>query len=239
MKSYWQNNYSPEIGRFTTRDPIPTLELSPYVYVENNPVNYIDPSGESFLIIAGFIAVVGYAVCLVYGAASAINTYQEAFEQAIQSGRRRGELLDRLAEGDITPERLEALNTLVQDNLQNAAGAAWALYTSIPGTLKTGTLPTSVAGVIAGAGGSLMTSILSDGYVPDIDVIEERLGELTDEQREQFDRLHQALEVTTTTFLFSVIRIQKHVHQKPEHLITSPKKLQFSQMDSMKSSLIF
>jgi RHS repeat-associated protein len=191
---YRARYYSPEIGRFTTRDPIPTLELSPYVYVENNPVNYIDPSGESFLIIAGFIAVVGYAVCLVYGAASAINTYQEAFEQAIQSGRRRGELLDRLAEGDITPERLEALNTLVQDNLQNAAGAAWALYTSIPGTLKTGTLPTSVAGVIAGAGGSLMTSILSDGYVPDIDVIEERLGELTDEQREQFDRLHQALE---------------------------------------------
>ncbi|MBC7252109.1 MAG: RHS repeat-associated core domain-containing protein [Anaerolineae bacterium] len=42
--------YDPTTGRFLTRDPFPGLitnpqTLNPYVYVANNPVNLIDPSG--------------------------------------------------------------------------------------------------------------------------------------------------------------------------------------------------
>ncbi len=35
--------YDPAIGRFVGRDPIPAV--NPYLYVGDNPVNYVDPSG--------------------------------------------------------------------------------------------------------------------------------------------------------------------------------------------------
>lgn len=43
--------YEPTTGRFTSRDPFPadavdTQTLHRYVYVKNNPTNYVDPSGE-------------------------------------------------------------------------------------------------------------------------------------------------------------------------------------------------
>jgi RHS repeat-associated protein len=44
--------YDPSVGRFLSRDPFPaqatdTQTLNRYVYVKNNPTNYVDPSGES------------------------------------------------------------------------------------------------------------------------------------------------------------------------------------------------
>jgi RHS repeat-associated protein len=43
--------YDPSIGRFLSRDPFPakaadTQTLNRYVYVKNNPTNYVDPSGQ-------------------------------------------------------------------------------------------------------------------------------------------------------------------------------------------------
>jgi RHS repeat-associated protein len=35
--------YDPEVGRFVGRDPIESV--NPYVYCENNPVDFVDPSG--------------------------------------------------------------------------------------------------------------------------------------------------------------------------------------------------
>jgi RHS repeat-associated protein len=48
LRARW---YDPATGRFTTRDPFPGFAvlpqtLHPYVYVNNNPVNLTDPSGE-------------------------------------------------------------------------------------------------------------------------------------------------------------------------------------------------
>ncbi|MBS3149313.1 RHS repeat-associated core domain-containing protein [Candidatus Woesearchaeota archaeon] len=37
--------YDPSIGRFTQVDPIFKLQESPYMYANNNPLKYIDPSG--------------------------------------------------------------------------------------------------------------------------------------------------------------------------------------------------
>ena len=40
--------YSPKIGRFLQTDPLGYIDtINPYTYCGNNPVNYIDPSGQS------------------------------------------------------------------------------------------------------------------------------------------------------------------------------------------------
>lgn len=54
--------YDPTMGRFISRDPFPadaqdTQTINRYVYVKNNPTNYVDPSGEFLvpLIIVGAV----------------------------------------------------------------------------------------------------------------------------------------------------------------------------------------
>ena len=59
LYSYRARYYEPWIGRFYARDPFPGVvalpgTLHPYMYVLNNPVNFIDPSGldaEEILVI--------------------------------------------------------------------------------------------------------------------------------------------------------------------------------------------
>ena len=45
---YGARHYDPAIGRFTTMDPLAEkyYSTSPYVYCDNNPILYIDPTGE-------------------------------------------------------------------------------------------------------------------------------------------------------------------------------------------------
>src|SRR3989339_239306 len=49
---YGQRYYQPEVGRFTQPDPVlknlnDPQALNEYGYVQNNPVKYVDPEGES------------------------------------------------------------------------------------------------------------------------------------------------------------------------------------------------
>jgi RHS repeat-associated protein len=67
--------YSPEIGRFTTPDPMvlyrpeqmmdSLIQLCPYTYGGNDPIDNIDPSGLSFWSVAG--AIVGVAIGVSLG----------------------------------------------------------------------------------------------------------------------------------------------------------------------------
>jgi RHS repeat-associated protein len=63
LRARW---YDPAIGRFLTRDPFPGLAVlpstqHPYVYVGNNPVNLVDPSGNiaPILLAIGVGAAIG------------------------------------------------------------------------------------------------------------------------------------------------------------------------------------
>lgn len=49
MYDYSARYYEPAIGRFTTVDPLAEkyYSISPYAYVANNPINAIDPRGDS------------------------------------------------------------------------------------------------------------------------------------------------------------------------------------------------
>ncbi len=46
---YGARYYDSSLGRFTQTDPILNIETSPYVYVENNPMKFIDPTGAQAL----------------------------------------------------------------------------------------------------------------------------------------------------------------------------------------------
>jgi|SRR3989344_1893855 len=43
---YGARYYDPSLGRFTQIDPILSADASPYVYVKNNPLIFVDPSGN-------------------------------------------------------------------------------------------------------------------------------------------------------------------------------------------------
>lgn len=67
---YRARYYDPSIGRFISEDPIRS-SWSAYTYVRNNPVNYVDPTGE--FLVAGPILV-----AVVYGPAIMVTAYRFA-----------------------------------------------------------------------------------------------------------------------------------------------------------------
>ena len=67
---FWLSSryYSPELGRFISRDSVDYLDpesingLNLYVYCNNDPVNYYDPSGHSALVALGIFALSSLAM---------------------------------------------------------------------------------------------------------------------------------------------------------------------------------
>ena len=56
---YGARYYDPALGRWHTMDPVDEF-LSPYLYVGNNPVNFIDPDGAQAAWPWGDVVVIGY-----------------------------------------------------------------------------------------------------------------------------------------------------------------------------------
>ncbi|MFQ6016419.1 MAG: RHS repeat-associated core domain-containing protein, partial [Anaerolineae bacterium] len=72
--------YDPLTGRFVSRDPVAGFPLFPvthngYVYAFNNPLAYVDPTGEFGFFTAVAIIAVGYLVGQLFIQAAA-NTYE-------------------------------------------------------------------------------------------------------------------------------------------------------------------
>jgi len=68
--------YSPQVGRFTQRDPIGySGGLNLYGYVGNNPVAYVDPSGNSVLGILNPGTIITVGPYVLGGAAVAYGGY--------------------------------------------------------------------------------------------------------------------------------------------------------------------
>ena len=61
---YAARYYDPYIGRFTQRDPIGD-GVNWYAYAENNPLKFVDPTGQFVIAIPGIILVGGPAVTVV------------------------------------------------------------------------------------------------------------------------------------------------------------------------------
>jgi len=94
---YYSRWYDPSIGRFISQDSYPghrsdPQSLNPYLYVENSPTTYSDPSGEcpwciAALIGAGIGAAVGYGWCVAdTGGWTSSECGKQALEGAIVGG---------------------------------------------------------------------------------------------------------------------------------------------------------
>ncbi len=68
---YRARYYDPEIGRFLSEDPLGFgAGINFYAYVENNPVNHNDPSGECATLCLGLITGGGAAIATAVGGGS-------------------------------------------------------------------------------------------------------------------------------------------------------------------------
>ena len=54
--------YDPTTGQFLTRDPMSAVTGTPYAYAANDPVNYVDPTGEFAQVVVG--AIIGGGIDL-------------------------------------------------------------------------------------------------------------------------------------------------------------------------------
>ena len=90
--------YNPNIGRFTSLDIEEgeisnPLDMNRYVYCRNNPIKYVDPSGEAVLTIsaglAGLLKLLAAAVTAVgatYALANIVNNIQDNRKHHILHG---------------------------------------------------------------------------------------------------------------------------------------------------------
>lgn len=81
--------YDGHSGRFLSEDPekgtkhSPDSFLSKYIYVANNPINYVDPSGRELFTIAFTVKLLMYAVGTYVTARAAHDAYKGAKESGL------------------------------------------------------------------------------------------------------------------------------------------------------------
>jgi len=156
--------YDPATGRYITSDPIGLNGgLNTYAYVTNNPLRYIDPTGEAGQAIC-FVWPWGTAACAVAAIGTVISVNQctdgvndvnDGLRAAATYRSQQQQALNCLSNPSSCSSaagqaHASAAQNAAQQALQHAANATRNLGTSIPGTSATGPIPTSVGDLAAG-----------------------------------------------------------------------------------------
>ena len=159
-KLYYLNSryYSPEFRRFISPDDTSYLDpenvngLNLYCYCNNDPINFVDPSGHSVIIIS---AIIGAIIGGVYGGITAAANGQNVFG-GIAIGAFSGFIMGL---GSATASLFIAPaifgQTAVIGSLTYSAGAALAIGTGIA----------FGSGAVGGAIGDAFTQLVNDGAI--------------------------------------------------------------------------
>jgi RHS repeat-associated protein len=141
-------DYDPEVGRWTAKDPIgfDGRDTDLYGYVVNNPVNFIDPEGKIFNVIAaGFGAIVGGVINAAY-AYSKGESELNGFAVGALAGALSGLTLNPFLVGAIVGAANSAGN--IAAGIDNPCNAAKAIVI--------GALTGALVGGISGTAGEAM-----------------------------------------------------------------------------------
>jgi RHS repeat-associated protein len=216
---YWARYYCSELGRFLSRDPAYTIETSvknsPYVYVDNNPATYTDPSGMcAGWCIAGIVVLVVGVATSIYGVVSAVQSLTNVRDKAHEWDKGRGRLFTSASEATTTNADIRRLGEELKDVLSDAAGAALALYTSLPGTLGGGGhIPTALPDVIAGGVYSYLAALVQAGYlenIKDFGKWKESLNYLNEKEKEGLKKAIEKGDKRRIAYFAGLVKRRSH-----------------------------
>jgi RHS repeat-associated protein len=138
---YGARYMSPSLGRFVTPDPMKSF-LNPYSYVNNNPINMIDPTGMTSL--PAFPgpdwhwednrvdeATSGPSVDEQIGAATASSNFQNQYERALNAILESQQIARKMAANSSTQEWIDYWNGVAEGLKTIVENGNWS-WTDLP-----------------------------------------------------------------------------------------------------------
>ena len=157
-------DYDPETGRYISSDPIGLAGgLNTYGYALQNPLRYIDPTGETSVIVIGGIIIATFGIVTsAKKCSNGVDNVSKGFKAGNKLNAARQELADCFFNPLCDAAKAQALADTIsnadQEFRSNTVQAIENLGTSVPGTTVTGPIPTNVSEAAAGAITNTVTS---------------------------------------------------------------------------------